>query len=83
LYLVHYPSVVREEERLAREYPQEFAASHGTPRFFPNLFVLPEALTTDCFSLERVYRNYGLRGLWGPALLPVVTELLDGLRHLL
>jgi len=83
LYLVHFPSVVREEARLAREYPEEFAAVQGTPRFFPNLLVLPDALTTDRFSFERVFRNYGLRGLWGPALLPVVTELLAGLRHLL
>ena len=83
LYMVHYPTILVEETRLAREYPHEFAAARGTPRFFPNLFVLPEALTTDRFSLERVYRNYGLRGLWGPVLLPVVTELLNGLRHLL
>ena len=83
LYLVHFPSVVQEEARLAREYPDEFAAVNGTPRFVPNLLVFHEAIATDCFSLDRVYRNYGLRGLWGPVLLPVVTELLDGLRHLL
>lgn len=83
LCIVHYPTILVEEARLAREYPHEFAASQGIPRFLPNLLALPEAVATDCFSLERVHSNYGLRGLWGPVLLPVVTELLDGLRHLL
>jgi protein-S-isoprenylcysteine O-methyltransferase Ste14 len=80
LYAVHYPLVFQEEERLAREYPLEFEAWKETPRFLPNLLVFPEALATDRFSLARVFQNYGLRGLWAPVLLPVVTEALAALR---
>jgi protein-S-isoprenylcysteine O-methyltransferase Ste14 len=80
LLAVHYPSMVQEEARLAREYPREFEASAGTPRLLPNLFAVREALATDRCSVQRIIRNYGLRGLWGPILLPVVAEVLLALR---
>ena len=74
LLAVHYPSMVQEEARLAREYPGQFEASMGTPRLLPNVFSVREALATDRCSVQRIVRNYGLRGLWGPILLPVVAE---------
>jgi protein-S-isoprenylcysteine O-methyltransferase Ste14 len=80
LAAVHYPSMVQEEARLARDHPGECEAVKGTPRLIPNLFFVREALATDRFTIQRVLRNYGLRGLWGPILLPVVAEALIALR---
>lgn len=74
LFILHYPPMLQEEARLAREFPRQFEAMQGTPRLLPNLLRVRQALATDCFSLERVHRNYGLRGFWGPILLPVVAE---------
>lgn len=82
LYALHYPPMVQEEARLAREYPQAFEAARGTPRLIPNVLRVREAIATDRFSLERFHRNYGLRALWGPILLPVVAEVLGELRTL-
>jgi protein-S-isoprenylcysteine O-methyltransferase Ste14 len=80
LFVLHYPPMLQEEARLAREYPQQFEAMQGTPRLLPNLLRLRQALATDRFSIERVHRNYGLRGLWGPILLPIAAEALILLR---
>lgn len=80
LVAVHYPSMVQEEARLAREYPHQFEASMGTPRLLPNVLSVREALATDRCSFQRILRNYGLRGLWGPVLLPAVAEVLIELR---
>ena len=80
LVAVHYPSMVQEEARLAREYPTQFQASRGTPRLLPDVLSVREALATDRCSVARIRRNYGLRGLWGPVLLPVVAEALIALR---
>jgi protein-S-isoprenylcysteine O-methyltransferase Ste14 len=77
---VHYPSMVQEEARLAREHPREFEAANGTPRLIPDIFSFRAALATDRCSVQRILRNYGLRGLWGPILLPVVAEVLLALR---
>jgi protein-S-isoprenylcysteine O-methyltransferase Ste14 len=83
LYALHYPPMVQEEARLAREYPQAAEAARGTPRLIPNILRMREAIATDSFRIERFRRNYGLRALWGPILLPVVAEALDALRSLL
>jgi protein-S-isoprenylcysteine O-methyltransferase Ste14 len=80
LVTVHYPSMLQEEARLTREYPGDCAAMKGTPRLIPNVLNLREALATDRFSAQRVLRNYGLRGFWGPVLLPFVAEALIALR---
>lgn len=80
LLLLHYPLMLQEEARLAREYPREFAAWGGTPRLLPNLFAFREALATDRFCLQRVRRNYAVRSLLAPILLPVVMEVLIALR---
>jgi len=83
LYALHYPPMVQEEARLAREYPQAAEAAQGTPRLVPNVLRMREAIATDSFCIERFRRNYGLRALWGPILLPVVAEALDALRSFL
>ena len=83
LLFLHYPPMLQEEARLAQEYPEQYEAMKGTPRLLPNVLKVREALATDCFRLERVRRNYGLRGLWGPLLLPVAAEALIALRSLL
>jgi protein-S-isoprenylcysteine O-methyltransferase Ste14 len=83
LYALHYPPMFQEEARLAREYPQAAEAAQGTPRLVPNVLRVREAIATDRFSLERFRRNYGLRALWGPALLPLAAEVLAELRSLL
>jgi uncharacterized membrane protein len=80
LLFLHYPPMLQEEARLAQEFPQQLEAMKGTPRLLPNVLRIREALATDCFSLQRVHRNYGLRGLWGPILLPVAAEALILLR---
>ncbi len=83
LLFLHYPPMLQEEARLALEYPEQYEAMKGTPRLFPNLLKVREALATDSFRMDRARRNYGLRGLWGPVLLPVATEALIALRALL
>lgn len=80
LLFLHYPLMLQEEARLAREYPREFEACTGTPRLLPNLFAFREALATDCFSVGRVHQNYAVRSLLAPVLLPVVMEVLILLR---
>ncbi len=80
LLFLHYPPMLQEEARLAQEYPEQYEAMKGTPRLLPNVLRLQEALATDRFSIERARRNYGLRGLWGPLLLPVLAEILIVLR---
>lgn len=82
LFLVHYPVMFQEEARLAEEYPEQAAVWHGTPRLFPNLLALPEALATDRFTFRQALRNRGLSGFWGVALLPAVTEALTLARSL-
>ena len=68
---------------VAREYPEQYEAMKGTPRLLPNVLKLREAFATDSFCIRRVQRNYGLRGLWGPLLLPVTAEALILLRSYL
>jgi len=80
LLVPHYCSIVLEEERLLREYPQQFAAWRDTPRIIPDLRSFREALATDCFSWRQVYHNHALRSLMAPLLLPVVSEALLTLR---
>jgi protein-S-isoprenylcysteine O-methyltransferase Ste14 len=80
LLFFHYPLMLQEEARLAQEFPREFAACAGTPRLVPDVFAFREALATDRFSLARVHRNYALRSLLAPILLPVLMELLIALR---
>jgi len=80
LLLPHYCCMVLEEQRLEREYPQAFEAWRCTPRLVPNVRSFREALATDCFTLQRAYRNRSLRSLWAPILLPVVAEAVAVLR---
>jgi uncharacterized membrane protein len=80
VFILHYPPMLQEEERLAREYPEQFDAMKETPRLVPNVLKMREAFATDSFCIHRVHRNYGLRGLWGPLLLPAAAELLIVLR---
>lgn len=80
LLFLHYPPMLQEEARLAQEYPEQYEAMKGTPRLLPNVIRIQEALATDRFCMERARRNYGLRGLWGPLLLPVLAEILIVLR---
>lgn len=80
LFVLHYPPMLQEEARLAREFPRQFEAMKGTPRLLPNVLKVREAFATDSFCIHRVRRNYGLRGLWGPVLLPVAAETLILLR---
>ena len=82
LIAVHYPSMFQEEARLAREYPLQFEAAMGTPRLLPNVFSVREALATDRCTVQRILRNYGLRGFWGPLLLPFIVEALNLLRSM-
>ena len=76
LLFLHYPPMLQEEARLAQEYPEQYEAMKGTPRLLPNVLKVREAVATDSFCLHRVRRNYGLRALWGPILLPVAAEAL-------
>jgi protein-S-isoprenylcysteine O-methyltransferase Ste14 len=83
LLFLHYPPMLQEEARLAQEYPEQYAAMKGTPRLLPNVLKVREAVATDSFCIHRVRRNYGLRALWGPILLPVAAEALTLLRSYL
>lgn len=83
LVFLHYPPMLQEEARLAQEYPEQYESMKGTPRLLPNVLKVREACATDTFCIHRVRRNYGLRGLWGPVLLPVAPEALIVLRSLL
>ena len=80
---LHYPPMLQEEARLAQQYPLQYEAMKGTPRLVPNVLKVREACTTDSFCIHRVRRNYGLRALWGPLLLPAAAEALIALRSLL
>ena len=80
LLLVHYTRMLHEEERLLREYPDEFAEATATPRMLLKPWLLREALATDRFCWRRAWTNRGWRGFWGPLLLPVCVHLLDLLR---
>jgi protein-S-isoprenylcysteine O-methyltransferase Ste14 len=79
--LLHYPRMLHEEQRLRREYPEQFATAAGTPRLLPDLRRLRDALATDRFCPVRAWHNRGWRGLWGPALLPVCAWALALARH--
>ncbi|HEX9944446.1 MAG TPA: methyltransferase [Thermoanaerobaculia bacterium] len=80
LYALHYPLMLQEEERLAREYPEQFETWQGTPRLLPDLSAFGEALANDCFCFRRAWQNRAYRTLWAPVLLPAVTEALSVLR---
>ena len=82
LFGVHYPVMIQEEARLAREYPGQFADHRRLRRLVPDLSALPEALDSDCFSWSRVRANYGTRTLWALVLLPCLPEALEMLRDL-
>lgn len=74
---VHFPTMLQEEELLAKIHPRELAAHQGTPRLVPNLFALREALATDRFTLRQALRNRAAGCLWALPLLPLVMELLQ------
>jgi uncharacterized membrane protein len=74
---VHVPTMLQEEERLAKDHPGQLAAHQGTPRLVPNLFALPEALATDRFTFRQALRNRAAGCLWALPLLPLVMELLQ------
>lgn len=77
--VVHYPVMLQEEKRLAREYPEGFAQHEGVPRLVPDLRALPAALATDSFSLRRALQNRAAMSLWAFAL-PFAMEGLIWLR---
>jgi protein-S-isoprenylcysteine O-methyltransferase Ste14 len=74
---VHLLTMLREEEQLAKDYPEQLAAHQGIPRLVPNLFALREALATDRFTLRQALRNRAAGCLWALLLLPLVMELLQ------
>jgi protein-S-isoprenylcysteine O-methyltransferase Ste14 len=80
LLLLHYTRMLHEEERLRRDYPDEFARAAATPRMLAKPWLLPEALATNRFCWRRAWTNRGWRGFWGPLLLPVFAYLLDVIR---
>lgn len=82
LFCAHYPAMIQEEARLAREYPGQFADHCRISRLVPDLRALPEALASDCFSWSRVRANYGARTLWALVLLPLLPEGLAVLQGL-
>lgn len=73
---VHFPTMLQEEEELAKEHPGQLAAHQGTPRLVPNIFALREALATDRFTLRQALRNRAAGCLWALALLPLGMEVL-------
>jgi protein-S-isoprenylcysteine O-methyltransferase Ste14 len=80
LLIPHYCCMVREEQRLFREYPDQFEAWKGTPRLIPYLPAFREALATDCFCWRQAYRNNAYRTLMAPILLPLMNEILLAVR---
>jgi protein-S-isoprenylcysteine O-methyltransferase Ste14 len=80
LLVPHYCCMVLEEQRLFREYPDQFEAWKGTPRLIPNLPAFREALATDCFCWRQAYRNNAYRTLMAPLLLPLMNEVLLAVR---
>jgi hypothetical protein len=76
---LHYPVMLQEERRLAREYPTALAEHESVPRLVPNLRALPAALASDCFSVRRALRNRAAMSLWAFSL-PFVLEGLIWLR---
>jgi hypothetical protein len=82
LFGSHYPAMIQEEARLAREYPSQFTDHCRLRRLVPDLRALPEALESDCFTWSRVRANYGARTLWALVLLPLLPEVLEALRDL-
>ncbi len=77
--LVHYPVMLQEEQRLARDYPAAFADHEAVPRLLPDLRALPAAVKSDCFSLRRALHNRAAISLWAFAL-PFAMEGLILLR---
>jgi uncharacterized membrane protein len=73
---VHVPTMLQEEEQLARSHPHQLAEHRGTPRLAPNLFALREALATDRFTLRQALRNRAAGSLWALLLLPLGMKLL-------
>lgn len=71
---VHYPLMLQEEARLARDHPGQFESCRRTPRLLPNPLALPEALKTDRFSARQAWRNRAARSAWALVLLPLATE---------
>jgi Phospholipid methyltransferase len=73
---VHYPTMLQEEDQLARDHPAQLAAHRGTPRLVPNPFALREALATDCFCIRQALRNRAAGCLLALPLLPLGMEAL-------
>ncbi len=80
---VHYPLMLQEEARLARDRPGQFEAYSKAPRLLPNLLALPEALKTDRFSARQAWRNRAARSAFALVLLPLAAEAVRALQKLL
>lgn len=80
---VHYPLMLQEEARLARDRPGQFEAYSRAPRLLPNLLALPAALKTDRFSARQAWRNRAARSAFALVLLPLAAESVRALQKLL
>lgn len=74
--LVYYPTMLAEEEYLALKFPAIAAGREYPWRLIPDPRRLPEAFSSDRFTLRSAWNNLGFRGAWFVIALPVFLRLL-------
>lgn len=79
---VHYPLMLQEEDRLARDRPGQFEGYRKAPRLLPNPLALPAAMATDRFSARQAWRNRAARSALALVLLPLAAEAVRALQKL-
>ena len=78
--LVYYPTMLDEEAYLESRFPEQTSEYGNLPRLVPSLRRLPDALSTDRFTVRAAYHNLGIRSLGFLVALPVLLELIRWIR---
>lgn len=74
---IFLPVLRKEERELAAKFKRDYGRYLATvPALVPDLAALPAALRTSAATFARAGRNFGLRALWFPVLVPALGWLL-------
>ena len=69
--IIYYPRILHEEKLLLSKFPSAYQQYAGlTPRLIPRLSLIFAAFRDGGFSVQKSYRNLGVKSLFGISLLP-------------
>ncbi|MDR0787272.1 MAG: hypothetical protein LBG44_05345, partial [Gemmatimonadota bacterium] len=74
---VYYPTMLSEEEYLIAKFPAVAAGRAFPWRLIPDPRRLPEAISTDCFTVQTAWNNLGFRSAWFILGLPLFLRVLQ------